>query len=158
VKIFSSRGMTVNSLHYWNEQMRSPQVWGKTVPVRYEPYDMGVVYAFIEGQWLECIADEFAQVHGRSEREWSLILDEWREQQRQHGKKRVTVNGPLLAQFLEEMIAEEEVLLQRQRDLEAQSIREAILGKKATLVPDVREQREEVTVDLTRIPRYEEYR
>jgi putative transposase len=158
VKIFSSRGITVNSLHYWNEQMRSPQVWGKTVPVRYEPYDMGVVYAFIEGQWLECIADEFAQVHGRSEREWSLILDEWREQQRQHGKKRVTVNGPLLAQFLEEMMAEEEVLLQRQRDLEAQSIREAILGKQATPVPDVREQREEVTLDLTRIPRYEEYR
>jgi putative transposase len=25
-KIFSSRGITVNSLHYWHEQMRSPQV------------------------------------------------------------------------------------------------------------------------------------
>ena len=70
----------------------------------------------------------------------------------------MTVNGPLLAHFLEEVIAEEEVLLQRQRDLEAQSIREAILGKKTIAVPDVREQREEVTVDLTRIPRYEEYR
>src|SRR5258706_14799685 len=67
-KIFSSRGITVNSLHYWHEQMRSPQVWGKTVPVRYEPYDMGVAYAFIEGQWLECIGGEYAQVHGRSER------------------------------------------------------------------------------------------
>ncbi len=160
-KIFSSRGITVNSLHYWHEQMRSPQVWGKTVPVRCEPYDMGVAYAFIEGQWLECIADEYGYVHGRSEREWSLILDEWREQQRQHGKKRVTVNGPLLAQFLEEMIAEEEVLLQQQRDHEAQSIREAILGKSATLVIEKLEAREErpaVELDLTRIPRYEEYR
>ncbi|GHO79901.1 hypothetical protein KSD_76720 [Ktedonobacter sp. SOSP1-85] len=100
-KIFPSRGITVNGLHYWHEQMRSPQVWGKTVPVRYEPYDMGVAFAFIEGQWLECIADEYAQVHGRSEREWSLILGEWREQQRQHGKKRVTVNAPLLAHFLQ---------------------------------------------------------
>jgi putative transposase len=160
-KIFSSRGITVNSLHYWHEQMRSPQVWGKTVPVRYEPYDMGVAYAFIEGQWLECIADEYGYVHGRSEREWSLILDEWREQQRQHGKKRVTINGPLLAQFLEDMIAEEEVLIQQQRDLEAQSIREAILGKRATQEPERREvgaERPEVIVDLTRIPRYEEYR
>jgi hypothetical protein len=89
------------------------------------------------------------------------MLDEWREQQRHHGKKRVTVNGPLLAQFLEEMMAEEEVLLQRQRDLEAQSIREAILGKSAVKEPDLREQRaerEEVVLDLTRIPRYEEYR
>jgi putative transposase len=160
-KIFSSRGITVNSLHYWHEQMRSPQVWGKTVPVRYEPYDMGIAYAFIEGQWLECIADEYGYVHGRSEREWSLILDEWREQQRQQGKKRVTVNGPLLAQFLEEMIAEEDVLIQQQRDHEAQSLREAILGKRSDHSLEkvgMRAERPEVIVDLTRIPRYEEYR
>ena len=160
-KIASSRGITVNSLHYWNDQMRSPQVWKKSVPVRYEPFDMGVVYAFIEGQWLECIADEYAVVHGRSEREWSLILDEWREQQRQHGKNRITVNGPLLAQFLEEVMAEEELLIQRQRDLEAQSIREAILGKSVPLETFVQEQqkeREPIILDFTRIPRYEEYR
>ncbi|MBA2394458.1 MAG: DDE-type integrase/transposase/recombinase [Ktedonobacteraceae bacterium] len=160
-KIASSRGITVNSLHYWNDQMRSPHVWGKTVPVRYEPYDMGVMYAFIEGQWLECIADEYGEVHGRSEREWSLILDEWREQQRQHGKKRVTVNGPLLAKFLEEMIAEEELLLQQQRDLEAQSIREAILGTLVPLTPESYEQQEirgEIILDFTNLPRYEEYR
>jgi putative transposase len=122
---------------------------------------MGVAFAFIEGQWLECIADEYAHVHGRSEREWLLILDEWREQQRQHGKKRVTVNGPLLAQFLEEMIAEEEVLLQQQRDHEAQSLREALLGKRAEHSPEKVEMEAEqppVIVDLTRIPRYEEYR
>jgi mannose-6-phosphate isomerase-like protein (cupin superfamily) len=44
------------------------------VPVRFEPYDMGVAYAYIDGQWLECIADTYAQVHGRSEKEWNLIL------------------------------------------------------------------------------------
>jgi len=160
-KIFSSRGITVNSLHYWHEQMRSPQVWGKTVPVRYEPYDMGVAYAFIEGQWLECIADEYGHVHGRSEREWSLILDEWREQQRQRGKKRVTINDPLLAHFLEEMLAEEEILVQQQRDHEAQAIREAILGKRTAYEPEsveTRAEQPEVIVDFTRVPRYEEYR
>jgi putative transposase len=160
-KISSSRGMMVNSLHYWNDQMRLPQVWGKIVPVRYEPYDMGVIYAFIEGQWLECIADAYGQVHGRSEREWSLILDEWREQQRQHGKKRVTINGPLLANFLEEMMTEEELLIQRQRDLEAQSIREAILGTSGTKPPEMQERQEErgaIILDFTKIPQYEEYR
>lgn len=122
---------------------------------------MGMVYAFIEGQWLECIADEYAVVHGRSEREWSLILDEWREQHRQHGKKRVTVNGPLLATFLEEMMAEEELLIQQQRDLEAQSVREAILGKTVPLATSSSEQQKDrgpIILDFTRIPRYEEYR
>lgn len=128
-KVDLSRGITVNWLHYWNPAFRNSDVAGSCVPVRYEPYDMGVVYAFVRDQWLECIADDYAHVHGRSEREWHLILEEWRAHHRQHGKKRVSINGPLLAEFLKETAAEERVLLQRQRDLEGQPIREAILGK-----------------------------
>jgi putative transposase len=117
---------------------------------------MSVVYAFVEGQWLECIADAFAQVHGRSEREWQLILDEWRAQQRQHGQKRVSVNGVLLGQFLEEIALEEQVLVQRQRDLEGQAIREAICGKQeAGLLQRVWE---EEGFDPATIPQYEAYR
>jgi len=121
---------------------------------------MGVVYAFVRDQWLECIADDYAQVHGRSEREWHLILEEWRAHQRQHGKKRMSINGPLLAQFLEEIAAEEPVLLQRQRDLEGQTIREAILGN-PSVPPEEGPQpqpEEEDVLDLATIPRYEEYR
>jgi len=118
---------------------------------------MGFVYAYSGGQWLECIADAFAQVHGRSEREWNLILDEWREQQRQHSQKRVTLNGPLLAQFLQKLQGDEALLLQRQRDLEEQAQREAILLK----TPKAEKTREVpplVELDLTKISRYEEYR
>lgn len=68
-KVDPSRGITVNWLRYWNAAFQNPDVAGSAVPVRYEPYDMGAVYAFVQGQWLECIADDYAQVHGRSERE-----------------------------------------------------------------------------------------
>src|SRR5438034_10951826 len=85
--------------------------------------------AFTVWQWIECIADAFAHVHGRSEREWDLILDEWREQQRQHSQKRITLNGPLLAQFLQQLENDEALLLQQQRDLEEQTQREALLLK-----------------------------
>ena len=161
--VHPSRGLTVNGLHSWHERMRAPAVAGQSVPVRYEPYDMGVVYAFVEWQWLTCVADAFALVHGRSEREWQLILEEWRAQRRQHGQKRLTVNGPLLAQFLEAVAAEEQILLQRQRDLEEQGLRDALLGAR-TLAPLHELERppdEEDAgddLDLATIPRYEEYR
>jgi putative transposase len=152
-----SRGLTVNGLHYWHPAFRAPQVARSAVPVRYEPFDMSVVYAFVEGQWVECVADDFAQVHGRSEREWQLILEEWRQQRRHHGQKRVRVNGALLAQFLEDIAAEEQVLLQRQRDLEGQAIRAAICG--TPVVPTrPRPQTEDEPLDLTTIPHYEAYR
>jgi putative transposase len=137
--------------------MRSAHISGQTVAVRYEPYDMGVVYAYIGGQWLECIADAYGQVHGRSEREWNLILDEWREQQRQHHQKRITLNGPLLAQFLQKLEHDEALALQQQHDFEERSLREPILLNP----PPSRQRRESpalVELDLATIPRYEEYR
>jgi putative transposase len=161
--IHPARGLTVHGLHYWHERMRIPAVAGQRVPVRYEPYNMGVVYAFVEGQWLTCIADAFALVHGRSEREWQLILEEWRAQRRQHGQQRLTVNSPLLAQFLEAVAAEEQILLQRQRDLEEQGLRDALLGSnpltpRPTLAPPLDATAPGDDLDLATIPRYEEYR
>ena len=159
--VHRSRGITVNQLHYWNDRMRKPGVVGSHVPVRYEPFDMGRAYAFIDGQWEECIADEFAQVHDRSEREWHLILEEWREHQRQHGKKRVTINGPLLAQFLEEIGAEQRLLLQRQRDLEERSLREALHPRLQTRERAAHPEQESTAparpLDLTTIPHFEVY-
>jgi len=153
----TSRGILVNGLRYWNPRMRSPQLAGKSVPVRYEPFDMSVAYAFLEGQWLRCTADAFFQVQGRSEREWQLILEEWRAQQRAHGKKRISINGPLLAGFLEEIATEEQLLLQQQQDLEGRPIREAIVGK--PWVPEMEPVPEEdEELDLATIPQYEEYR
>ena len=156
-KVDPSRGMTVHWLHYWHPALRAPQVARSTVPVRYEPFDMRVVYAFVEGQWLACVADDFAQVHGRSEREWQFILEAWRQQHRQHGQKRVRVHGVLLAQFVEEIAAEEPVLLQRQRDLEGSALRAAMLGTPvAPRRPRARD--EDEPLDLATIPQYEAYR
>lgn len=153
----------MNGLHYWNAVFQNREIAGTSVPVCYEPYDMGVVYVFVQGQWFECIADNYAQVHGRSEREWHLILDEWRAHQRQHGKARTQVNGPLQARFLEALEADERMLLQQQRDYEERALRDAILGKKEgepVVIPDVATvaQRDEDDLDFTTIPHYEEYR
>jgi putative transposase len=158
VKIHSARGITVNGLQYWHECMRSPQVAGLTVPVRYEPYDMGFSYAYIGDQWIECVADAFLQVHGRSEREWNVILEEWREQQRQHNLKRVTLNGPRLAEFLRELEKDEAWLLQRKLDLEEQPHREALLVLGSRPGPVITQADvSPIELDLSKIPHYEVY-
>lgn len=159
-KVDRARGIAVNGLRYWNPLMRTSRDAGKSVPVRYEPFDMSRAYAFLDGQWLPCTADAFFQVQGRSEREWQLILDEWREQQRQHSRKRVSVNGPLLARFLEEIATEEQLLLQQQRDLEGLLIREAIVGRSIVRLKEPGAEAEvgDEELDLATLPQYEEYR
>src|SRR5947209_19946884 len=85
-KMSRGRGITSNGLQYWHERMMASDVAGKSVPVRFEPYDMGVAYAYIDGEWREWIADAYAQVHGRRQKEWNLILDGWRERHAQHAR------------------------------------------------------------------------
>src|SRR5260370_11129582 len=119
-KIYRGRGITVNGMQHWHERMHASDIAGQTVPVRFAPYDMGVTYAYIDGQWLECIADAYAQVRGRSEKEWNLILDEWREHQPHPTHKSVTLNGPFLAQFLQQIRKEKNVSLSAQQQFKEQ--------------------------------------
>ena len=89
--------------------------------------------------------------------------EEWRAHQRQHGKARTQINGPLQARFLEELQADERLLLQQQRDYEERALRDAIVGKKEAEVAAVASspiplQGDDDELDLTTIPHYEEYR
>ncbi len=159
-KLDAARGVVVNGLRYYNPLMRFSPEAGKRVEVRYEPFDMGLAYAFVDGQWLSCTADAFLAVQGRSEREWELILDEWREQQRAHHRKRVSIDSSRLAAFLEEVLTEEALLSQQQHDLEGVSIREAIVGQSKMTRLETSNANSEMDdeLDLTTLPTLEEYR
>ncbi len=159
-KLDAARGIVVNGLRYGHPLMRSSRDAGKRVEVRYDPFDMSLAYAFVDGQWLSCTADAFLQVQGRSEREWELILDEWREQQRTHHRKRMSMDSSLLATFLEEVLTEEPLLKQQQCDLEGISLREAIVGqpKTASLPSSNADAEMDDELDLTTLPTLEEYR
>ena len=96
--------------------------------------------------------------HGRSEHEWNLILEEWREHLRQHNLKRVTLNGKLLAEFLHELEKDEAWQLQRLRELEEQPQREALLLLGSRAVEAIQEpEPAPIEVDLSTIPTYEVY-
>ena len=77
-------------------------------------------------------------------------------QQRQHGRTRGTLNGPLLAPFLQKLENDETLLLQRQRDLEEQAHRSALRVKTPrALKPHAAPP--PVALDRTKLPQYEEY-
>ena len=72
----------------------------------------------------------------------------------------MSINGPLLAQFLEEIATEEHLLLQRQRDLEGLPVREAIVGQRPQVLiqPEAEMKEDDEELDLAALPQYEEYR
>ncbi len=120
-KITAGRGMKVNNLYYWSEHFRNPTWETRQVPVRYDPFDVGTAYAFVDGQWVECHSEYYSALHGHSERELHLVSEELRKRRENHSEQFV-ITARKLAEFLESVEVEEALLIQRLSDLEARSL------------------------------------
>ena len=119
--ITPGRGMKINHVHYWSEHFRNPTWETKQVPVRYDPFDVGTAYGFVDRQWVECHSEYYAVLHGHSEREIHLASEELRKRRQNHSGQ-FAITAKKLAEFLESVELEEEILIQRLSDLEARAI------------------------------------
>jgi len=108
-------------LCYWSDALLDPEVGKMQVPVRYDPFDAGIAYAFIKGRWVQCLSEHYAIFTGRSKREIQLATAELRKRKQLHGQ-RLTITARKLADFLTSLEAEELLLEQRLRDTEARAM------------------------------------
>jgi len=136
------RGVRMHYLDYWCEEMRDPVVERMRVPVRFDPFDVSVGYAYIGGRWrcCQCACDALA---GCSERELQILAEEVRMRNRLlHGREHLEITQQQLAAFRRETAAQESVLRQQRRDGEAKAaftVLEGGLSREAQTVAGGRE-------------------
>jgi putative transposase len=171
-------GIKVNYLYYWNDAFRNPGVEKTKVPVRYDPFDMGVAYAYLEGRWVKCISQYYSTFVGRTEREVLLAAEEIRQKDKRNSVS-TNISAKRLADFIASAQEHETLLLQRLRDLEAKSVLENLtshLDEVSSLtqvqvipqspinksngedVPTVHKTEIIQQLDVTKLPVFEEYR
>lgn len=126
-KVMPGHGVKVNYLYYWCDAFRQPTVEGTVVSVRYDPFNAGIAYAYVNGLWERCISERYVTFQGRSEREMALATAALRQQQRLH-RQRFAINAKTLAAFLASVEGQETVLEQQRKDHETQAVRATILG------------------------------
>ena len=68
-RVMPGRGVKINGMHYWAEAFRGPSLENHDFSIRYDPFDMGTAYAFVNGRWMECHSEHYAVLHGRSQKE-----------------------------------------------------------------------------------------
>jgi hypothetical protein len=125
-------GVRMNYLDYWCEAMRDPTVERTQVKVRYDPFNVSVGFAYIDGKWRQCFTpyNEFA---GCSERELHLLAEELRERNRLlHGREQIEVTQKQLATFRRENDSIETILRQQRHDRETRTALAVLEGKKRT--------------------------
>ncbi len=135
-KVEPGVGVRMNYLDYWCEAMRDPTVEGTQVKVRYDPFDVSVGYAYIDGRWrtCDCPYTEFA---GCSERELQLLTEELRKRNRLHaGREHIEVTQKQLAAFRRDNAGIEAILRQQRHDRETRAALVVLEGgKKSSTQP-----------------------
>ncbi len=166
------QGIKLNYLYYWSDAFRHPEVERTKVSVRYDPFDLGVAYAYVQGRWVKCISQYYSIFSGRSERELLLASLEIKQQAKLI-QTPTTISAKRLADFLSNVTAHEALMLQRLRDLEGQNVLNT-LGQRSSAIPQIQQQTEPpapslpsispaqpervLSLDLSQIPLFEEYR
>lgn len=128
-KVQPSRGVKINSIYYWSNFFRNPQVENTSVSIRYDPFNIGIAYAFVEGQWVECISQYYSEFQGHTEKELKLLTNELRKSHSQNNKQS-KISAKKLAEFLSSVEAEEILLEQRLHDAQALDVFQIIDGGK----------------------------
>lgn len=126
-KVQPNHGVKINYLYYWDEALRAPNVANTLVPVRYDPFDIGIAYAFVGGRWVRCLSEHHGVFQGRTEREIKLATAELLKQNRAHAQGRA-ITARRLADFLASAEAEEALLEQRLRDSEGKDVQTLMAG------------------------------
>jgi hypothetical protein len=127
--ISPGRGVKIHRIYYWSDAFRDPELERRPLDVRYDPFDAGIAYAFVGGQWVQCHSEYYAVLHGRSEKEIMLATKELRRRCQLHTAQ-FSVTAHQLAAFLRSVEAEEVLLSQRLRDHASQAIRADVVTNK----------------------------
>jgi hypothetical protein len=118
------KGIRLPYLYYWADAFRDPLVERTRVPVRYEPHDVGIAYAFVHHQWVRCTSEHYRIVRGHSAAELQLAAAELQQRRRKLAQAS-SITARRLATFLTSVEAEERLLAQRLRDA---AVKQALEG------------------------------
>ncbi len=120
----------MNYLDYWCEAMRDPTMEDSFVKVRYDPFDVSVGYAYIDGRWRKCDCP-YTEFAGCSERELQLLTEELRKRNRMtHGREQTEITQKQLASFRRETVDIETILRQQRHDRETRAALTVLEGGK----------------------------
>lgn len=118
--ISPGRGIKINYIYYWSEAMADPKMHGQQVPVRFDPFDLGIAYAYVGKQWIQCHSDYYRIFQGRSEKELLILSKELRAKNQGRGPQ-FQITASRLAEAFQAVESNEAMLLQRLRAMESQT-------------------------------------
>ncbi|UUV23642.1 MULTISPECIES: Mu transposase C-terminal domain-containing protein [Lysinibacillus] len=114
-KVRPGQGIKLNYSHYWCDEFRNPRIESTSVEVKYDPFNIGIAYVFINNKWVKCLAEEFKYLNGKTEKEIQIIAEEIKKKRSLHSKSN-SINAKMIARFIIESEIIEEQLYEEKKN------------------------------------------
>lgn len=123
-EVIMGRGVKNCNIYYKSSELMAPELIGKHVDMKFDPFNIGIAYVYIHNRWVKCFSQYYGQLQGHTERELQIATEELKRRNRL-GTIRRSINARTIALFLNDANEQEILLAQRLRDLESAPIRAA---------------------------------
>lgn len=142
----TQEGIKINYLYYWHSSFS--RIRNTKVQVKFDPFDITLAYAYVNGQWTKCHSRELRELQGHSEKELMIAAAELKKLNQLQNKQFNDITGKKLAQFFSRIEMEEAALnpawhqakkaiqVQRQKDRELKQVHVQIEGQLIELNKD----------------------
>jgi putative transposase len=120
-KVMPGRGVKINYVYYHASAFNAREVENQQVPVRYDPFDLGTAYVYVQGRWVQSRSEHYLRLHGHSERELQIASAELRKQYQNHSRDSA-ITAKRLADFLADLSGHETLLRQHWQDAESRDV------------------------------------
>jgi putative transposase len=125
-------GFKINRFNYFAEALRSyPHLENKQIQVKFDPYNLGVAYAFLDKKWVTLTSEYYSVLAGKTEKQLKIATNEILKRNKISGKE-TDVTSKQLADFLSKAEECELLLLQQLKDSATKNILHVIDGGRAT--------------------------
>lgn len=127
-KVDPQRGVKINYIYYHCQEFRNPDIARKDVPVRYDPFNIGIAYAYVNGRWETCYSERYMILQNRSEREMAWARKEILKARKDHNRRYRTITAKTLGDFYTSNDAIEDLLDIQMKDAESKQVHDKIAG------------------------------
>ncbi|QLE40443.1 DDE-type integrase/transposase/recombinase [Nostoc sp. C052] len=130
-KVIPGQGIRVNYQNYWADEFYS--VENQSIPVRYDPLDYGVTYAYVNNHWVKCLSNYYMKFQGHSEKAVAIATTICRRKRQIYNQSQY-VGSKEIVDLLNNAEENEELILQIRRDQSAKLVFNLIEGNLSSAV------------------------
>ncbi|WP_283153618.1 TnsA endonuclease N-terminal domain-containing protein [Guptibacillus hwajinpoensis] len=127
IATIQQNGIKINYVYYWNEDFKSLHSLKKKIKVRYDPYNIGVAYAYLNNRWLQCYSEHYPIFKNVTQKQLKFITAEIKKSYQNHAKN-YTITARKIAGFIKSIEESEQYLIVKSRENENKNVVQLVQG------------------------------